>query len=103
METRHTATLAVPIFPVWLAYDADLLRDIWWTRRDSNPRPPRCERGALPAELLAHVSLGAVIIPYGVVAIPEFAAEFCVAVCSEIETGACTNIFRVCPAKNVGI
>jgi cytochrome c peroxidase len=26
----------------------------WWTRRDSNPRPPRCERGALPAELLAH-------------------------------------------------
>src|SRR5512143_115416 len=27
----------------------------WWTRRDSNPRPPHCERGALPAELLAHV------------------------------------------------
>src|SRR5229473_2030894 len=27
---------------------------VWWTRRDSNPRPPRCERGALPAELLAH-------------------------------------------------
>jgi hypothetical protein len=27
---------------------------IWWTRGDSNPRPPRCERGALPAELLAH-------------------------------------------------
>jgi hypothetical protein len=25
----------------------------WWTRGDSNPRPPRCERGALPAELLA--------------------------------------------------
>src|SRR5436305_8664133 len=24
----------------------------WWSRRDSNPRPPRCERGALPAELL---------------------------------------------------
>ena len=23
---------------------------IWWTRRGSNPRPPRCERGALPAE-----------------------------------------------------
>ena len=20
----------------------------WWSRRDSNPRPPRCERGALP-------------------------------------------------------
>src|SRR5439155_11376104 len=29
----------------------------WWTRRDSNPRPPRCERGALPAELLAHEQL----------------------------------------------
>jgi hypothetical protein len=27
---------------------------IWWSRRDSNPRPPRCERGALPAELLPH-------------------------------------------------
>ena len=26
----------------------------WWTRRGSNPRPPHCERGALPAELLAH-------------------------------------------------
>src|SRR5881296_2322290 len=26
----------------------------WWTARGSNPRPPRCERGALPAELLAH-------------------------------------------------
>ena len=29
-------------------------RKQWWTRGDSNPRPPRCERGALPAELLAH-------------------------------------------------
>ena len=26
----------------------------WWRIRDSNPRPPRCERGALPAELAAH-------------------------------------------------
>lgn len=26
----------------------------WWTVRDSNPRLPRCERGALPAELTAH-------------------------------------------------
>ena len=26
----------------------------WWTRRDSNPRPPRCERGALPTEPRAH-------------------------------------------------
>ena len=27
----------------------------WWTRRGSNPRPPRCERGALPAEPRAHL------------------------------------------------
>ena len=26
----------------------------WWSRRESNPRPPRCERGALPSELLPH-------------------------------------------------
>jgi hypothetical protein len=26
----------------------------WWRRRGLNPRPPRCERGALPAELLPH-------------------------------------------------
>ena len=25
----------------------------WWTRRGSNPRPLRCERSALPAELRA--------------------------------------------------
>ena len=29
-------------------------KKIWWSRRDLNPRPPRCERGALPAELLPH-------------------------------------------------
>ena len=27
---------------------------IWWTTWDSNPRPPHCERGALPTELVAH-------------------------------------------------
>ena len=27
----------------------------WWTRRGSNPRPPRCERGALPAEPRARI------------------------------------------------
>ena len=26
----------------------------WWTTWDSNPRPPHCERGALPTELVAH-------------------------------------------------
>ena len=28
-------------------------RENWWTAWDSNPRPPRCERGALPTELAA--------------------------------------------------
>ena len=32
-----------------------ILRLSWWTRRDSNPRSPRCERGALPAKLRAHL------------------------------------------------
>ena len=31
-----------------------LLLRIWWTAGGSNSRPPRCERGALPAELAAH-------------------------------------------------
>jgi hypothetical protein len=26
---------------------------LWWAMRDSNPRPPRCKRDALPAELIA--------------------------------------------------
>ena len=28
--------------------------ECWWTAGGSNSRPPRCERGALPAELAAH-------------------------------------------------
>src|SRR5580700_8543773 len=38
----------------WNSEKSVKLFRIWWTRGDSNPRPPRCERGALPAELLAH-------------------------------------------------
>ena len=30
-------------------------KERWWRRRGLNPRPPRCERGALPAELLPHL------------------------------------------------
>jgi hypothetical protein len=30
------------------------LEKSWWRRRGSNPRPPHCERGALPAELRPH-------------------------------------------------
>src|SRR6266851_5748432 len=32
-----------------------------WKNGDSNPRPPRCERGALPAELLAHEQHSAIL------------------------------------------
>ena len=35
------------------AVSVDLQRIIWWTAWGSNPRPPRCERGALPTELAA--------------------------------------------------
>ena len=36
---------------------------VWWRRRDSNSRPPRCERDALPTELLPHKSKTAHNIP----------------------------------------
>src|SRR5260370_20191806 len=36
----------------------------WWTAWDSNPRPPRCERGALPTELAAHLRVYRIRIPW---------------------------------------
>src|SRR5580698_1473311 len=30
----------------------------WWSRGESNPRPPHCERGALPSELRPLPSAG---------------------------------------------
>ncbi len=36
----------------------------WWRRRDSNSRPPRCERDALPTELLPRGVKTADMIPY---------------------------------------
>src|SRR5574342_204377 len=30
--------------------------ECWWTAWDSNPRPRRCERRALPTELAAHTA-----------------------------------------------
>ena len=41
-----------------------LLPTNWWRRRDSNSRPPRCERDALPTELLPRIVETAHIIPY---------------------------------------
>src|SRR4029453_7852202 len=37
---------------------------MWWTTRGSNSRPPRCERGALPTELVAHETRAG-IVPRG--------------------------------------
>src|SRR6188472_4103943 len=34
--------------------DALSVLKYWWRRGGSNSRPPHCERGALPAELLPH-------------------------------------------------
>ena len=39
---------------------------IWWTWGDSNPRPPRCERGALPTEPQALTTLSITREGYGV-------------------------------------
>ena len=35
-----------------------MLKERWWRRGGLNSRPPRCERGALPAELLPHLRAG---------------------------------------------
>ena len=40
-------------FKYWLKADL-MFPTNWWRRRDSNSRPPRCERDALPTELLPH-------------------------------------------------
>ena len=31
---------------------------LWWTDGGSNPGPPECKSGALPAELPAHINYG---------------------------------------------
>jgi hypothetical protein len=38
---------------VVLNFPASTLWPPWWAMRDSNPRPPRCKRDALPTELIA--------------------------------------------------
>ena len=57
-EPQRCVTAGAELYPgpiLMLALGA-LHRKKWWTRRDSNPRPQRCERRALPAELRAHES-----------------------------------------------
>ena len=38
-------------FPMTIRELDVAVRGYWWSGRGSNPRPPHCERGALPAEL----------------------------------------------------
>jgi hypothetical protein len=38
---------------IWVYSDQGTHFSAWWAMRDSNPRPPRCKRGALPTELIA--------------------------------------------------
>ena len=49
------ATIPFPIPGSEYDHTIGLLEGMDMTRRGSNPRPPRCERGALPAELRAHM------------------------------------------------
>ncbi len=46
---------------------------VWWRQRDSNPRPQRCERCALPAELCPHEKtiLGYLGIEDGILLLPH--------------------------------
>ena len=48
--------------PGVLCFVPDSIGVLWWTAGGSNSRPPRCERGALPAELAAQYLL---ILPRG--------------------------------------
>src|SRR3954463_15287015 len=43
-------------------YGTRSLRNIWWSRWDSNPRPPRCHRGALPTAPRPHRSTTATML-----------------------------------------
>src|SRR5208283_4878697 len=43
-----------PLFVVDALRSLSVAAGVWWTAWDSNPRPRRCERRALPTELAAH-------------------------------------------------
>ena len=46
--------LDVKTFARWCRWSETFSR--WWSRGDSNPRPPPCKGGALPAELRPHLA-----------------------------------------------
>jgi hypothetical protein len=50
-KKRESAIVSLPIRKI----DERKEKKRWWRRRGLNPRPPRCERGALPTELLPHL------------------------------------------------
>jgi hypothetical protein len=50
-KKRESAIVSLPIRKT----DERKEKKRWWRRRGLNPRPPRCERGALPTELLPHL------------------------------------------------
>ena len=51
---RRGLPLACPLATVPSEKSLAISGEKWWSRRDLNPRPLRCERSALPAELLPH-------------------------------------------------
>ena len=53
-ERRVAARAELRLCGILMAAFGASHRRTWWTRRDSNPRPQRCERRALPTELRAH-------------------------------------------------
>jgi hypothetical protein len=80
----------------------------WWAMRDSNPRPPRCKRGALPTELIALSSgLGRIHdadIPASIQRVAQSLAwlELRLLRCGNLDLLAGPRIapFRSCPRRN---
>ena len=44
--------------PMWLVRSDWISLELWWRWWDSNPWPPACRAGALPAELHPHIIMG---------------------------------------------
>ena len=52
-QTHSLPTLsAIPVLGIACLYRSSISGE-WWALKDSNPRPPRCKRDALPTELSA--------------------------------------------------
>ena len=64
--------------------------DLWWTAGGSNPRPPRCERDALPTELAAH-ALTLLCYPLMDKRVTQF---FAISMCSQPYRKVCESAGR---------